>query len=127
MYRKKSKYEVLNYENDVILSGDVLSELIATTILETFKHLENDKSLLHKINKNYFSFYNVLADVYKNSEYLLWDNIKAIEIIHNNQKYLHESKFIKFKRNTWTLTKAELKIDLNFHKKVSWKLNKEKD
>lgn len=127
MYRKKSKYEVLNYENDVILSGDLLSELIATTVLETFKHLEDDKSLLYKINKNYFSFYNVLADVYKNSEYIFWDNIESIEIIHNNKKYLHENKFIKFKRNTWTLTKAELKIDLNFHKKVSWKMNKEKD
>ena len=127
MYRKKSKYEVVNYENDVILSGDILSEIIATTVLETFKHLEDDKSLLYKINKNYFSFYNVLADVYKNSEYIFWDNIESIEIIHNNKKYLHENKFIKFKRNTWTLTKAELKIDFNFHKKVSWKMNKEKD
>ncbi|WP_218117658.1 hypothetical protein, partial [Staphylococcus sp. HMSC034G07] len=67
MYKNKPKYEVLNQNNDIIISGDILSEIISTTILETFKHLESDKSLLHKINKNYFSFYNVLADVYKNS------------------------------------------------------------
>lgn len=126
MNRKKAKYEVLNFNNDVILSGDILSEVIATTILDTFKHLENEKSLLHKIHKDYFSFYNILAGVYKNSDYLLWDNIELIEIIHNNKKYLDENKFIKFKKNTWTLTKAELKIDLNFHKKVFWQMYKQK-
>lgn len=126
MSKKKAKYEVLNQQNEIIISGDILSEIIATTILDTFKHLENDKSLLYKIEKNYFSFYDILSGVYKNSEYFYWDNIKQIELIHNNDTFLDQSKFIKFKRNTWTLVKPVLNINLNFKRGVSWKMFKER-
>lgn len=125
MSKKKAKYEVLNQQNEIIISGDILSEIIATTILDTFKHLENDKSLLYKIEKNYFSFYDILSGVYKNSEYFYWDNIKQIELIHNNDTFLDQSKFIKFKRNTWTLVNPVLNINLNFRRGVSWKMFKE--
>lgn len=126
MYRRKAKYEVMNHEKELILSGDILGEVIATTILDTFKYLENDKSLLYKIEKDYFSFYNILAGVYKNSDYLLWENIELVELIHNNQNFLDQSKFIKFKKNTWTLVRPELRINLSFRKGILWQLDKEK-
>ncbi|RIL91029.1 hypothetical protein BUY32_04795, partial [Staphylococcus cohnii] len=64
MYKRKPKYEVLNHNNEIIISGDILSENISTTILETFKYLENSKSLLYKIERNYYSFYNILSGIY---------------------------------------------------------------
>lgn len=122
MYKKKAKYEVMNHENETILSGDILGELIATTILETFKYLDNEKNLLYKIEENYFSFYNVLAGIYKDSNYFYWDNVSQIELIHNNDTFLNQRRFIKFKRNTWNLVKAEVKlnINLNLNQNISW-------
>lgn len=125
MLKRKPKYEVLNHKNERILSGDILSELISTSVFNTFNYLEK-KSLLYKIEKDYFSFYNILAGLYKNSDYLYWNNIKEVELIHNNKTFLNEEKFIKFKKNTWTLVNPELKLDLNFRKAILWKEVKEK-
>lgn len=125
MLKRKPKYEVLNHKNERILSGDILSELISTSVFNTFNYLEK-KSLLYKIEKDYFSYYNILAGLYKNSDYLYWNNIKEVELIHNNKTFLNEEKFIKFKKNTWTLVNPELKLDLNFRKAILWKEVKEK-
>ncbi|RIL23391.1 hypothetical protein [Staphylococcus gallinarum] len=125
MLKRKPKYEVLNHKNERILSGDILSELISTSVFNTFNYLEK-KSLLYKIEKDYFSYYNILAGLYKNSDYLYWNNIKEVELIHNNKTFLNEEKFIKFKKNTWTLVNPELKLDFNFRKAILWKEVKEK-
>lgn len=124
MYKRKPKYEVLNHNNEIIISGDILSEIISTTILETFKYLENSKSLLYKIERNYYSFYNILSGIYKNSEYFYWDNIKQIELIHNNSDFLSKENFVKFRKNTWILINSKLKIELNLNKELRWKLYK---
>lgn len=118
---KKAKYEVLNDKNEIVISGNLLSEIIETTILNTFKFLESEKNLLSKIEKNYFSYYNVLATIYKSSDSLYWNNIEYIEMIHNNVQFLDSSRFIKFRKNTWELTDSKNKIKLSKNSNIFWK------
>ena len=118
---KKAKYEVLNDKNEIVISGNLLSEIIETTILNTFKFLESEKNLLSKIEKNYFSYYNDLATIYKSSDSLYWNNIEYIEMIHNNVQFLDSSRFIKFRKNTWELTDSKNQIKLSKNRNIFWK------
>lgn len=118
---KKAKYEVLNFENEIVISGNILSEIIDTTILNTFKYLENEKSLLYKLEKDYFGYYNVLATIYKSSDSFYWNSIKYIEMIHNNEQFLSENIFIKFKKYRYTLTDPKIKINLIKNEAIAWK------
>lgn len=110
MRRKKPKYKVLDNNNNIIIQGDLLFELIETTILNTIKSLEKEKSMITRIEKNYFAYFNVLSTIYQNSNHILWENIVIIENLHNNKEYLNSNKFIKFKKISYNLSQGLKKI-----------------
>lgn len=110
MRRKKPKYKVLDNNNNIIIQGDLLFELIETTILNTIKSLEKEKSMITRIEKNYFAYFNVLSTIYQNSNHILWKNIVIIENLHNNKEYLNSNKFIKFKKISYNLSQGLKKI-----------------
>lgn len=121
MRRRKPKYKVLDKNDNVLIQGALLHEIIETIILNTVKRLEKEKSMITRIEKNYFAYFNVLSTIYQNSNHILWKNIEMIENLHNNKEFLNSNKFIKFKKDTFSLTQGLHDISTN---NIRWKKHK---
>lgn len=121
MNYKKPKYFIVDSKGELILCSNVLSELLSTIILETLKKIEREKSLLYRINKNYFEYFTVLTTIYKNCEYFTWSNIKSVEMVFNNSHFVKKEEFIYFKRNKFELN--NLKQELNV---INWRVYRKK-
>jgi hypothetical protein len=111
MIKKIPKYKVLDKNNNVIVQGNILYEIIETLVLNTIKHIESKKSLITRIEKNYFVYFDLLSTIYQNSDHFVWENIKSIEMVLNNSHFVKKEEFIYIKRNKFEL--ADFKEEFN--------------
>lgn len=105
--KKRISFTVVNKNDSVIYKGAKLSELIETTIINTLNSVDKRHSILTKLEKDTFSYYCELNKCFLNSKYYNWENIKIIELIHNNKDYINKEDFIYFKKNKILLKKQE--------------------
>ncbi|MGW8041239.1 hypothetical protein ACWEX2_13535 [Staphylococcus xylosus] len=118
MIKKIPKYKVIDRNKNVLIQGNILFEIIETLILNTIKHIETKKSLITRIEKNHFVYFDLLSMIYQNSNYFEWENIETIEYIYNNKKFLDPKDFVKFKKSSFKLSSRVNNIDVE---NIKWK------
>lgn len=105
--KNRISYSVTNQNNEVIYKGALLSELIETIIINTFKKIDNKFSILTKLERDYYSYYCELNQCFLNSSSYKWNSIKIIELVHNNSEFINEEDFIYFNKSKLELKHSE--------------------